>query len=246
MTRNLELTPRLLTKFLIACVSLLLLANIIGIYFKFVKGLSPHFFKAFYFDAEANMPSFYSFLTLALSSYLLVLIGLEKKEKVKKTKYFWIILACTFAFLAVDELIGFHETLNDNGRALLGAFRADGYLHYAWVLPYCALFFLVLVFILRPFLRLPSITKITFVAAGFIYVSGAVGMEMIGGRHIYLGNDSEILLAIIVSIEELLEMIGIVIFIHGLSTYYTEILDNNEVNIRIALRKGRRSRTSLS
>lgn len=48
----------------------------------------------------------------------------------------------------------------------------------------------------------------------------------------------------VIVIEELLEMIGIIIFIHGLSTYYTEILDSNEVNIRITLRKGRRSRSS--
>ena len=44
-------------------------------------------------------------------------------------------------------------------------------------------------------------------------------MEMVGGYQVYVAGEDSIPYQIIVSVEELLEMLGIVVFIHALTSY---------------------------
>ena len=120
-----------------------------------------------------------------------------------------------FLFLAIDEACSIHEL---SIPLLRGAINAEGILYFTWVVP---AFFLLGIFLItfRKFVfSLPVKTKTLFILAGFVYVGGALGMELVGG---YLADTSgyNTVYGLASSIEEILEMLGIVIFIHGLLSY---------------------------
>ena len=128
----------------------------------------------------------------------------------------WLLLAAVFVFLAADEVVSIHERLN---RPMRETFDTDGYPLFAWVIPYgtgVAAFGIVYL----PFLaRLPSRTMRLFIVAGATFVTGAIGMKMLGSNiSSELGKGSVRYLAIM-TIEELLEMFGIAGFIYAASDY---------------------------
>ena len=60
---------------------------------------------------------------------------------------------------------------------------------------------------------------IMFLISGSIFVLGAIGFELLGGRQADLYGTNNVLYSIITTSEELLEMLGIAIFIYTLLTY---------------------------
>jgi hypothetical protein len=58
-----------------------------------------------------------------------------------------------------------------------------------------------------------------FVAATALYIGGAMGMEMVGGFIITTKGMHPLFYAIATTLEESLEMLGIVVFIHALMSY---------------------------
>ncbi|MEL6815448.1 MAG: hypothetical protein AAFP03_11620, partial [Cyanobacteria bacterium J06598_3] len=59
-----------------------------------------------------------------------------------------------------------------------------------------------------------------FLGAGLLYLSGALGMEMVSGHYIYThGLDGSTALALLNGIEEAAEMLGAVCFIRALLLY---------------------------
>ena len=68
--------------------------------------------------------------------------------------------------------------------------------------------------------RLPVTTRWTFVSAGSLYVAGALGIEMLEARYHYVSHTwTDLSYALLVGVEEPLEMTGIALFIYGISTY---------------------------
>jgi hypothetical protein len=71
-----------------------------------------------------------------------------------------------------------------------------------------------------PFLkRLPKQTRNLFMAAGVIYVGGAVGCEMIGALIVERSGLWSPAFALEVLVEETLEMSGIALFIYAITSY---------------------------
>jgi hypothetical protein len=178
--------------------------------------------RFFVFDMEYNFPSLYSALGLLFCSYLLAMIATIKKPTQYRYTKSWTILSFIFMYLAIDELCSIHELLIP---ILRNVFDAQGIFFFPWVIP---AFILLIVFLIvfRDFIvNLPKKTKILFLLAGGVYVGGAMGMELIDGYFAdVLGFDTKAYW-IASTIEELLEMLGIVIFIYGLLSY---IQDNRK------------------
>lgn len=157
-------------------------------------------------------------------------IGTLRSAEVSRDRANWRFLAFIFVFLAVDEFVSIHEYLITPMQAVAEALDLrSGYLYFAWFIPYSAALIVAAAVLIPFFFRLPVRTRGYFLFAGIIFVSGAVGMEMIGGNYwvsqgwsIDMGEDVNLQYAMIVTIEELLEMIGIVLFIQGLADYYFE------------------------
>lgn len=225
-----NLSPEKTTKFLLSIIALLVLFNLLEriiVYGLNTSGSAQFVSIYFNFDQEANFPSLYSALALGFSSYLLATIaGIRKNIKAKFANY-WKALSFIFLFLALDEACSIHELLIPIMKRVM---NAKGLLYFPWVIP---AFILVIIFLIafRKFiLALPTKTKTLFVLSGIVYVAGALGMETVGG---YIADNYgySTVYGIAASIEELLEMFGVVIFINALLHY----LQSQASELRFAL-----------
>jgi hypothetical protein len=244
MTKVLQLNPKTITKVLLCIISLLLAANLAYIISLFVFKI-PRALKLgpfFYFNGEGNFPALYSSLAILLSAVLLWKIGSLRTEKANKQSFSWKLLSGVFVFLALDEFLAIHELLIEPTRNLLANADLQGsVLYFAWFIPYCLIFGFIGLCLLRFFFRLPFQTRILFAIAGFIFIAGAVGMEMIGGKYWSSQSsannpfDIDLTYALLITVEELLEMLGIVLFIYALSSYYLQHLGQKYIDIHLQL-----------
>ena len=190
-------------------------------------------------DGENNLPSLYSSLSLLFCSCLLAVITALKKTNCENFVRHWGALAIIFLYLSLDEFFGFHEKLS---KFLNLTFHTSGFLRFAWVVPGVIFVFVCLLAFLQFLMHLPSKTRRLFFVAGTIFISGAVGMEMVGGYFVsYYGFES-IIFTTTSTIEELFEMLGIVIFIYALLSYISSFMKGVSLRINIiADAKQRRS-----
>lgn len=213
-----NLSPQKVTRFLLLVIGLLILFNlgerVIVRWLSATNGsqVNSHYFN---FDQESNFPTLYSVLALGFSSYLLAIITLIKKSRNARYAKHWKALSIIFIFLAIDEACSIHEL---SIPLLRGAMNAQGILYFTWVVPAFVLLIVFLIAFRKFVLNLPFKIKVLFIASGAVYVCGALGMELIGG---YIADTYgyNTLYGAASSLEEILEMLGIVIFIHGLLTY---------------------------
>ena len=104
-------------------------------------------------------------------------------------------------------------------KPLRAALNATGFLYYTWVVP-GAIFVLICALIFRRFLAdLPGETRSLFLVAGTCFVGGAIGMELVGGYYHDLFGYDNMTYKMIDTIEECLEMVGILVFIYALVSY---------------------------
>lgn len=230
MPKTVHITSKKIAYVLLGAIAFLLIANLSIIYLRFVRGFQHlrGFIHGFYFDAEANFPSLYSALAILVSAYLLWLISNLDREKSAKRSFYWKLLSVVFVLLAMDEFGSLHEYMIEPLRGILDKSSLDSdYLYFAWFIPYVILVLVLCIVLLRFFLGLPRRTRWLFLIAIVLFLSGAVGMEMIGGNYwanqgwaIDGSDDADLYYALIITVEELLEMLGIVVFIYALSEYY--------------------------
>ena len=233
MKFQIPLTPGSVTQFLLrvmVCLVVLSCLSLIILHF-FPDSRSAYYFaKAFNVDHERNIPTLYSFLALLFSALLLGVIADAKKLDSDPYKHHWKILSFIFLWLSLDEIGQLHEKLKNPMRSLL---NATGFLYFTWVVP---IGFLVVIFLFcyRKFLlHLPVATKKMFVAAAALYIGGALGMELPGAYLASTTGTENLSYVIVVTIEESLEMLGIVVFIHALMSYVKTYLDGVSWNINI-------------
>ncbi len=116
----------------------------------------------------------------------------------------------------MDETCGFHEMTI---KPLRAALNARGFLYFTWVIPGAAFVFIFVLVYLRFFFNLPAKIRRGFLIAGTLYVGGALGMELIEGKYKDFYGKQDMTYVTMMTIEELLEMIGTIVFIHILMLY---------------------------
>jgi hypothetical protein len=229
VTQNITLSSKTIFKVLVSTICFLLIANLVVIYLRFVRGYEhlKGFIRGFYFDAEANFPSLFSALIILLAAILLWKIGNLPLEQQQKHSFHWKFLSLVFIFLAMDEFASLHEDLIAPVREMVDdSVLTSDYLYFAWLIPYIFLGFLLGIIFLKFLFKLPLKTRILFIFSAGLYLSGAVIMEMIGGKHWAEqgfapdGKNVDIRYALIITVEEFLEMIGMATFVYTLLSYY--------------------------
>ena len=226
---NINLSPKGVLITNLYLILILFCTNVLGMVSTYYFGYPSVYglVRLFYFDAESNVPSLYSSLALFFSSVFLLFIALKRKE-LKAPSTSWFGLSLIFLFLTFDEAASIHELLVDPIR---GTFELSGLLYYAWVVPYGVALVVFVMAYSRFLLELPKNIAILFVLSGAIYVSGALGVELLGGKHAYLYGTNNILYSVLATIEETLEMLGIAIFIYTLLTYIASELGFIKITI---------------
>ena len=170
--------------------------------------------EVYVFDlgAEHNLPTLYSTVALLVVAGLLFVTARHSKAD----RGYWWVLGFAFVFLACDETLSLHEKLVN---PLEARFHTSGVFHYAWVIPYGIASLVFGLAFLRFLLRLPRKTAWRFVIGGAVFVMGGIGMEMVGGALVERGAAGHWSYWVEQTVEEVLEMTGVLVFLFGLGDY---------------------------
>ena len=217
MPLKISITPNTIIKFLIIGVVFLTIVGT-GIQFgKYVFDYRDGWTKMFNLDREMNLPTWYTAFMLGFCSLLLRLIAGVKKQLRDRYGNDWKLLSTIFFVLAIDEAFSIHEILiiPDVSKAL----KLPWFLHSMWVIPGA-------VFVLwfgkhywKFSQHLPLKSRRHFFLAAAVYIGGALIMEAVGSHIAVWHGQQNITYALIATFEEVMEMIGVVIFIYGLLFY---------------------------
>ncbi|WP_291963528.1 hypothetical protein [Maribacter sp.] len=169
----------------------------------------------FNFDVEGNIPTLYSTLLLLFCALLLSFIAKKEQNDIKMRRA-WYGLSIIFLFLAIDEATTIHERLMMVTRNTL---NTSGLLFYSWVIPYGFALIIFLLAYIKFLIQLPKQTAKLFIFSGFVFVTGAVLIEMIEGWFSYNYGANYKFHHFLYTIEELLEMFGLIGFIYALLNY---------------------------
>lgn len=101
---------------------------------------------------------------LVAAATLYVIAFLKDRDKDKQAAY-WLGLGVGFTFLSVDEIAGFHETLNSLTEV-------------SWAVPGHVVALVVGIVCLKFLSELPGPVAMRFIMAGGIFIGWAIGVEL--------------------------------------------------------------------
>lgn len=174
-----------------------------------------------------------------LATHLLKLQGYEGQMGFRRH---WWVLALGLLYMSADEAASIHEMMNRAGHAL--PLRADGLLRAPWVAFGIAVAATVAIAYRRFLWSLPPATRRGFVAAGACYLGGALGVEMLGAAVSDVQGlqsqpdgwgdrgDFTTAYALLVTVEEGLEMAGMILFVNTLLGHIASRSGRISVDVR--------------
>jgi hypothetical protein len=218
---ELKIDPRRVAEAFLWMVMVLSVLNGLLLGLNFYRGDSrlEGLLEYFDFDIEGNVPTLYSAVAVLICSGLLALIARIHWNRLDGKRYYWLGLAILFFFLGLDEGTAIHEELSD---FLEEYMVAEGALYFLWVIPYSIASAVLALLYLRFVWQLPKVTRARFIAAGLLFLGGALGFEMLSAIAADRSGYDSVSYTLLYSIEELLEMLGIVLFLYALLSHLAE------------------------
>jgi hypothetical protein len=168
-------------------------------------------------DREMNFPSWYSTFALIFCALLLRVIATGKQDESKSDRRRWLLLSNIFWFLAADELFSIHEILIIP--KLAKDLHLPNFLAQIWVIPGAIFVVFLAKYYWGFFDRLQGRSRFHFFLAATLYVGGALLMEMVGSAYSKVYGQQNLVYALLATLEEVMEMLGVVVFIYGLLSY---------------------------
>jgi hypothetical protein len=177
----------------------------------------PPLLALFNLDSEANAPTWFSSLLLLGCSALLWAIGRGRRQQALGGAARWTGLALVFTLLSLDEMAGIHEMLLNTLRDVGGpAVLVAGITLLAG---------LGLVLLFASILRdLPGRVRVGLLLGVGVYVLGAAVLEAADQRFSASTPDAPLAYALLTTVEEVLEMVGLVMLLHTLMGYAEDAL----------------------
>ena len=208
------MTTRKLRAILLTISATLFAAHLVGEVGIYAFDADENWLLPFNMDREFNIPTLFSSSIMLACAYTLNEI---KKVSEKHASKDWGLLSKIFIFLAIDELFQIHEIfiIPDLRPYLSPALGST------WVIPYTALV-IYLGWRFNKFLRsLKKQTRQKFLQSATIFLTGAVGMEVVGSYLVRSGNIRlhSIWYGSITGLEELLEILGLIVFLITLANH---------------------------
>lgn len=184
----------------------------------FSSGIPSYSFKwnVIWFNGENNIPAWYSSSQLLVCAIVLTALAAVAIRRRSNQAFGWSTLAVGFYALSLDEAAGLHEKVSrlvagQNADAITGSFQ--------WVLVAAPLVIVIAVILLKFTWRLPVRTRTMLIASGALFVGASVGLEAIGGRFAEAGGWSAFGLTVFTTLEEILEILSITLFLTALLDY---------------------------
>ena len=163
--------------------------------------------RGFAFDAHES-----------LGVFLLALLAVRAYDEGSAWRRHWAGLTVIFLLLAYDEASSLHERLVPIIRQ---AAHTEGLLYYGWIIPGAVFALVVGLVYLRFVLALPRAVAVSTIVGGALYITGTLGVEAISGAYVSTHHDMTGYL-LITTIEESLDMLGLIVFGYGLMSLLAE------------------------
>lgn len=217
---TLVVAPRTVVGVLVGAVVILVGASSLGQVSRFFLGHDEvmGLVRLTYLNGEGTIPAWYSSSALLLCAVALALVGAIKRAEADRWTAYWFGLSLLFVYLSMDESAAIHEMW---GKGIKQRFAPTGFLRFAWVIPGMAVVSAVSVIYVKFVWHLPRDTRRLFVLAAATFLGGALGLEMVGAKHLSVAGTHDFTHAMIITFEESAEMLGVVIFLHAILRYLT-------------------------
>ena len=163
-------------------------------------------------NEERGLPAAFSALLLGFTGTVAGVVALLERARRSRWWRHWAGLSAILALMSIEEVADFH-TIEIIPREQ--AVQLTGFLHMTWVIFGAAFVLLFAATYFRFWWRMAPGTRRRFFLAGAVYVGGALVMEMVGGRF-YLENGGGLPLAMVLAVEEALELAGVLLLLAAL------------------------------
>lgn len=171
-------------------------------------------------DSEMCLNAWFSASMMLLSACLLYLTSRLARHQGHGDVWHWRILAIVFIALSLDEETSVHEIFLEPIRNTL---NVSGLLYYAWVVPALVMVPAFAAFYIGFLRRLAKPYGLWIFLSGAVFVTGALGFEMLGGwAYVNYGPDS-LQVTVLFVIEESLETFGMASFVIAMMSYLRHI-----------------------
>jgi len=161
---------------------------------------------------EGNVPSWFSSAILLFAALLLWIVAAVERRRGTPGAWRWVVLGAVAALLSLDEAASLHEQMRLRN---FGIGSGDAFLWRSWTVPVGAAV-LAAGACCIPFLRaLPAVTRTRFIVAAVVYFGAAVGLEVVGALHAIEHGQLNLTYAALASLEEFLEMAGVILLIRA-------------------------------
>jgi len=214
------LRTSIILKTLAACILVLIALHMMTMVFRFGFG-EPYLMGIIWrldLNEEGNLPTYFSALQLLLAAVLLSVCSAEAKLNRRPYVGHWAVLAGIFAFLSLDEAVLIHEGVQTLVRLI---YATDGLFASAWIIPYGAFACVLGLTYFRFMLSLPRPIALIFALSGAVFVVGTIGLETLGDLVAEVQSKQSFDFAVLVTIEEIIELAGCYGFVYGLLRYLT-------------------------
>lgn len=217
---------------LLIILGLLLILHILGQYLWHISGwtYSSFYIDRFNMNEEISIPTWFATILLLASSGFLWIIGIIKTQSKDIFAKYWKILAGIFLFLSIDEGSSIHEILSVLVGTPLKIY--EGMFYYAWVIPIFFLLIILAFLFFKFWQNLYASTRWLFFWAGLLYIGGALGVEMLGSYYVTKLGGHDFNYFLLVSVEEGLEKLGIIIFVYALIKYLARLKNEFGINFK--------------
>lgn len=196
-------TDSLIKGLAIVCVALLGIHIILTVMHYRIVELPWLLRELFDVDEEESVPTWFSSSLLLLTAVVLFLIAHLSRQGKDRYAIYWLGLAVGFTFMSVDEIAGFHETLNSITQT-------------SWAVPGMILALLIGLLYLKFLSSLPASVAVRFMMSGAIFVGGAVGVELATEPYLYEDALDTLAYNLWTPVEEGMEMGGVILFLASL------------------------------
>lgn len=222
-----------LAAFLYRVVAALLCASLI---FEFAVYFSPDLpagdllHNSTTLNGEGNIPALFSVVMLFSCGCVALLIARFKARSalLPSQPRHWGLLSAVLFLMAADELLQMHETVGGALGRVLNFVDV-----YAWVIPGSLLVLLFVAFFRRFVIALPASTRRSLSLSLFLFVGGAIGLEVGEALGFLLTGHHGVLDILLTSAQEVLEMLGAVVLLQTLLLYVRDFLGCSRTQLMV-------------
>lgn len=135
----------------------------------------PWFAPLLDFDREGNIPSWYNAILFVIAAWASWINSKYAAALDPRQARHWFVISIVLIVLSVDELAALHE--------LLSAFKSlQTAVNFGWIVILGPLAALLGLWFIPFLLRVPRTISVYLLAAGIVYLTGAVALEVVGGQ----------------------------------------------------------------